>query len=725
MTKQHTKKLVQVLTLVALSGSSAATLAAEYWMCTAITTKLMPDTGEIVVMWGYAQDNDNNLANGCGNAVTVPGPLLTVPPGDTALTIHLSNALAQPVSIVIPGQIASMTPVRNADGRMRSFTHETAPGGTADYVWTALKPGTFAYHSGTHPAVQVQMGLYGAIKHDAALGQAYPGVAYDQDVVMYYSEIDPVLHTAVESGNYGPTGTVTSTIDYNPRYFLVNGAPYASATPPIAAGSMGQRTLLRFINMGLKSHVPVLQGMHMQIVAEDGNAYTFPREQYSLLLAASKTKDALITPAATGVYPLYDRMLALTNHQTSPGGLLSLLAVGGTPTPLADTVTILRTELDAVNLSVWATSTNPAATLSVIDPATNTPVVMSPRVADPNVLNGGYARLALPLTASIPGVPATVTVISNAGGTDTDAVPFSEAPVANTDTLTTLEDTPLNVAAAGVLGNDLKGGWLVPTQGLQAVVTTPPNNGTLVLNPDGGLLYTPTPNLNGTDSFSYVTNAVDTLSNTVLASSAPVLVSLSVGAVNDAPVSTADTYTVLANQVLSVAAAGVLANDLDVEGAALTATQVTPPANGSLTLNANGSFSYTPTANFTGVDRFSYSASDGLLSGNIVEATITVNPALNSPPVAVDDFATTRMNIAVAVNVLANDTDVNNNINPASVTITTRPSRGGTVSVNAVTGVITFTPKLNFRGTDVFKYRVFDTAGARSNVATVRVNVTR
>lgn len=113
------KKLAQVVAFALLSGASATTLAAEYWLCTAITTKVMPDTGEVVVMWGYAQDNDNNLANGCGNAVTIPGPLLTVLPGDTALTVHLRNGLAEPVSIVVPGQLASMTPVRNADGRMR------------------------------------------------------------------------------------------------------------------------------------------------------------------------------------------------------------------------------------------------------------------------------------------------------------------------------------------------------------------------------------------------------------------------------------------------------------------------------------------------------------------------------------------------------------------------------------------------------------------------------
>ena len=721
MTRHPTHILARLLALAALSCASATSMAAEYWLCTAITTKIMPDTGEIVVMWGYAQDNDNNLVNGCGNAVTIPGPLLTVLPGDNSLTIHLRNGLAEPVSIVIPGQIASMVPVRNPDGRVRSFTHETAPGGTADYVWPNLKPGTYAYHSGTHPAVHVQMGLYGAIKHDAALGQAYPGVPYDQDVVVYYSEVDPVLHRAVESNNYGPAKTVTSTIDYNPRYFLVNGEPYSAATLPLPAGSIGQRTLLRFINMGLESHVPVLQGMHMNIVAEDGNAFAYPREQYSLMLAASKTKDALITPVSAGRYPLYDRMLALTNHQASPGGLLSLLQVAGASNQISDTVTLLRTEFNSAGLNVWATSTNPAATLSVTNPVSNISSVMGPLVIDSGVLNGGYHQLTLP----IPPGATTVTVTSNAGGSDSSAVPFSKIPVANSDSYTTLEDTALTIAPVGVLTNDLKGGWLLASHQLQAVITTPPSNGKLVLNANGSLTYTPNANVNGADSFTYVAKAIDTVSTAVLASSAPALVTLNITPVNDAPVSTNDAYSMFANRVLSIAARGVLANDFDAEGSALTAAQVTGPSNGVLILNTNGAFSYTPAPNFTGIDSFTYRASDGVLSGTAAVVTITVNPAPNSPPVAVDDFATIQMNIASVINVLANDTDVDNNINPASVTITTQPSRSGTVSVNAVTGSVTFTPARNFRGTDLFRYRVGDRAGALSNIATVRINVTR
>ena len=132
----------------------------------------MPD-GVSVPMWGYAL-TDMTFVPG---TPSVPGPALTVPPGDTVLTIHLKNNLPEATSIVIPGQVAAMTPVwdngmsgarPSASARVRSFTHEAlVGGGTADYTWSGVKPGTYLYHSGTHPQVQMQMGLYGAVTGNA------------------------------------------------------------------------------------------------------------------------------------------------------------------------------------------------------------------------------------------------------------------------------------------------------------------------------------------------------------------------------------------------------------------------------------------------------------------------------------------------------------------------------------------------------------------------------
>ena len=112
----------------------------------------------------------------------------------------------------------------NYPDRVRSFAAEAAPGGgTAHYTWPNLRGGTYLYQSGTQPQVQVQMGLYGACTKDYAAGQAYSGVPYTTDVMLLYSEVDPALHAAVVGGNYGPGKPVTSTMEYEPKYFLVNG----------------------------------------------------------------------------------------------------------------------------------------------------------------------------------------------------------------------------------------------------------------------------------------------------------------------------------------------------------------------------------------------------------------------------------------------------------------------------------------------------------------------
>src|SRR5512143_3665018 len=211
------------LLALALALVAGPAVAASFNLVAMPFTKTMPD-GSPVAMWGYALD-------GATPVPSVPGPPLVVPPGDTTLTVNLRNALsgpgAEPVSIVIPGQLATMTPVKFTDGagrqRVRSFAPEAAVGGTQSYTWNNLKPGTYLYHSGTHPQVQVQMGLYGKLTHDAVSGEAYAGVPYATEVALLFSEVDPALHAAVAAGQYGPGQPMSSTIDYAPKYFLING----------------------------------------------------------------------------------------------------------------------------------------------------------------------------------------------------------------------------------------------------------------------------------------------------------------------------------------------------------------------------------------------------------------------------------------------------------------------------------------------------------------------
>jgi len=123
---------------------------------------------------------------------------------------------------------------------------------------------------------------------------------------------------------------VTSTFHYVPKYFLINGEPFTYSRSALLAGNPSETTVLRFFNAGINDYTPLLQGLYMSAIAEDGNLIPFPKQQYSVNLPAGKTVDATIAaPSAPGYYPLYDRRLNLTNAQTGPGGMLVFLNFAG------------------------------------------------------------------------------------------------------------------------------------------------------------------------------------------------------------------------------------------------------------------------------------------------------------------------------------------------------------------------------------------------------------
>jgi VCBS repeat-containing protein len=190
----------------------------------------------------------------------------------------------------------------------------------------------------------------------------------------------------------------------------------------------------------------------------------------------------------------------------------------------------------------------------------------------------------------------------------------NNAPQAANDSYTALLNTPKPVGAPGLLGNDSD----PDSDLLTAVLVTAPANGTLELQADGSFLYTPDQGYIGTDIFTYQATDGDKVSNVAT-------VALIVQGTNSAPSAANDQYTVGEDEALSIAAPGILDNDLDPEGDPLTAVLVSGPANGTLTLNSDGSFLYTPNANFNGSDSFTYHNHDGSLDSN--EATVTIQVA--------------------------------------------------------------------------------------------------
>jgi len=146
--------------------------------------------------------------------------------------------------------------------------------------------------------------------------------------------------------------------------------------------------------------------------------------------------------------------------------------------------------------------------------------------------------------------------------------------------------------------------------------------------------YTPAANYNGSDSFTYTIDDGNSGTHTAT-------VSVTVTAVNDVPVATGESYNMNQDTTLNVAAPGVLANDSDIDGDTLHTVLVTDVAHGTLTLNADGSFSYTPAAHFTGVDTFTYQANDGTAGSNTV--TVTIHVLDTEPPVITASLTTATL----------------------------------------------------------------------------------
>jgi hypothetical protein len=353
----HRIAVVASLACCTAALAAAPALAKDVYLVAKPFSKTMPD-GALVPMWGFAADPDadesgvgdcyEDLAGACdAAAASSPGPALALAESDAGLTVWLTNLLNAPVSLVIAGApLPSGSQPVWSDGasgartdpaqRVRSFTHEAAPaGGRQSWSWPALAPGTRLYQSGTHPQVQVQMGLYGEVRKPHAAGEAYPGVAFDRELTLLFGEIDPALHQAVADGSYGTPPGPTSTLDYRPRYFLINGEPWSPASEcidPQPAIDAKDRVLIRMLNGGLRELVPIVLQTRWLLVAEAGQPYRFARDQYSAHLAPGSTSDALWRPGRGADYRLLERRLSLTNAAASGGGMQTCIRVRSSAT---------------------------------------------------------------------------------------------------------------------------------------------------------------------------------------------------------------------------------------------------------------------------------------------------------------------------------------------------------------------------------------------------------
>ena len=305
--------------------------------------------------------------------------------------------------------------------------------------------------------------------------------------------------------------------------------------------------------------------------------------------------------------------------------------------------------------------------------------------------------------------------LSNSATVTVDVAAVNDAPVAGNNTLAATEDTPVTYTAAQLLGNDTD----AEGNPLSIASVTSGSGGTVVLNANGTVTFTPSLNFNGAASFTYVASDGQAANNRSNAAT----VTVNVAAVNDAPVAANNTLAATEDTPVTYTAAQLLGNDTDVEGNPISIAYVTSGTGGTVTLNSGGSVTFTPNRNFNGAANFSYAATDGQSANpqsNIANVTVNVAP-VNDAPVANGDALGTAEGVITtytAAQLLGNDSDADGDkLSIANVT----SGSGGTVVLNA-NGSVTFKPVENFNGAGGFTYTATD-GKATSNSATVSITV--
>ncbi|MCP4378657.1 MAG: tandem-95 repeat protein, partial [bacterium] len=255
--------------------------------------------------------------------------------------------------------------------------------------------------------------------------------------------------------------------------------------------------------------------------------------------------------------------------------------------------------------------------------------------------------------------------------------PANDTPVADNQNKTTAEDTAVAIT---LTGSDIDGDVL------NFVVISGPGSGSLSGTPPN-LSYTPDANFHGSDNFTY-------LANDGSLDSAPATVNITIQAANDAP--TADDQIKTTDEDTAVA---IILTGSDIEGSSLTFTVASGPSNGALS-GVAPNLSYTPNANFHGSDSFTYRSNDGLLDSAPATVSITVDP-VNDAPVADSQNKVTAEDTAVAITLTGSDIDGDT----ISFTVVSGPGNG---SLSGTAPDLTYTPNVNFHGSDSFTYRSND-----------------
>ncbi len=638
-------------------------------------------------------DGSGNWSYTHGSALAQGSHSFTATATDSAGNISgASSALVVVIDTTAPsGHSVNLddSAINAADATATSFTFASAETGVAySYSISSSGGGTNVTGSGTVASAGAQVsginvsGLGdGTVTLSVVLTDAAGNAA---TAVTDTASIDATVPTvAISSGVSNPTNAAfQATITFSEA---VSGFAVGDITA-------GNATLSAFTDNGGGAYsvtvTPTADGtVTLNVagsVAQDaaGNNNS-AATQFSTVFDTSAPTLSSASPAdnATGVQ--YNANIALTFNENVNAGSGSIAIYDAADDSLVESIAI-----GSASISGATVTFNPAANLI---PTHNYYVLVDAGLVE-DALGNGFA-----------GISSHTALNFTVG---------NNAPSAAADSDTTNED---NAVAISVLGNDSDvDSSLNPAS---VTVASQPAHGTTSVNTGTGVItYTPAANYNGSDSFTY------TVGDTHGGTSSAATVTVTVNAVNDNPVAVADVDSTPEDTAVSI---DVVANDTDVDTGdsadADTITLATQPAHGTAQVSA-GEVLYTPAANFNGSDSFTYSVKDQNGADSNV-ATVIVNVSgVNDAPAAANDSGTTDEDTATTIDLVNNDSDLDGSVDATSVSVIAQPAHGS-VSINATTGVATFTPTANYFGSDSFTYVVQDNEDATSNVASVSLTI--